>query len=92
MRKGCGQEIWLTVDGGAVNSDVDWDEVDGLRDDLVATGRRLALGALVLGFLAGSLFLAGALLNVLGWESSYRKGEGEESDDVGELHFGLRGV
>ncbi len=80
-----GSRKWLTVDGGAVNSDGHWDEVDGLLDELVAAGRLLVLGTLVLGLLAVSLL--GALLNVLGWEGSGRKGEGEDGDDAGELHF-----
>jgi hypothetical protein len=80
---------WLTINGGAVNSDEDGDGVDGLLDDLVAAGRSLALGALVLSFLAWGLFL-GALLNVLRRESGCREGEGKEGDDIGELHFGVR--
>lgn len=82
---------WLTINGGAVNSDVNGDEVDGLLDDLVAAGRSLALGALVLGFLAWGLFLAlVALLKILRREGGYREGEGKEGDDVGELHIGMR--
>lgn len=77
----------LTVDSGAVNANVDGNEVDGLLDDLVAAGCRLALCALVLGFLAGSLLL-GALLNVVCWDSSCHEGKGDGGDDAGELHFG----
>lgn len=69
---------WPTINGGAVNSDVNGDEVDGLLYDLVAAGRSLALGALVLGFLAWGLFLAvGALLKILRREGGYREGEGK---------------
>ncbi len=69
---------WLTINGGAVNSDVNGDEVDGLLYDLVAAGRSLALGALVLGFLAWGLFLAvGALLKILRREGGYREGKGK---------------
>ena len=77
----------LTVNGGAVNANVYGNEVDGLLDDLVAAGCSLALGALVLGFLARSLLL-GALLNVVRWDSSCHEGKGEGGDDAGELHFG----
>ena len=74
------------IDGRAVDANGDWDEVDGLLDELVAAGRLLVVGALVLGSLARS----GALLHVVCWEGSGREGEGEGGDDAGELHFGWR--
>ena len=72
------------IDGRAVDANVDGNEVDGLLDDLVAAGRLLVVGALVLSGLAGG----GALLHVVCWESGGREGEGEDGDDAGELHFG----
>ena len=76
-----------TVEGDAVQANLNGDEVgDGLRERVAALGS-LALGALVLNGLAGG----GALDQVLGGSSRGHDGEGDKGDDVLELHFGWWG-
>ena len=79
--------LFSTVNGGAVDSNSDGDEVDGLLDKLVAAFGSLGVGALVLGCLAWS----GAGHEVLGRESDGHDGEGDKGDDVLELHFDCLG-